>query len=114
MSRPVGGLRKYRWPLSLGRWRRRWQFGRCDTPLGEVAQGLRFSHRLTWPRTIAPIRPDSGQPGGLVSQPTDPIDWSRPEVLSPPSVSGRAWNRHRRARDDHYADRRHRAYPITA
>src|SRR4051794_36673998 len=37
---------------SLGRWRRRWQCGRCDTPLAEVAQRLRFSHRLPWPRTL--------------------------------------------------------------
>ncbi len=29
---PSGGLWKYRWPLSLCRWRRRWQFGRCDAP----------------------------------------------------------------------------------
>src|SRR3954469_10698517 len=38
---------------SLGRLRRRWQCGRCDTPLAEVAQRLRFSHRLPWPRTTA-------------------------------------------------------------
>ena len=37
----------------LGRWRRRWQSARCDTPLGEVAQRLRFSHRLPWRRTAS-------------------------------------------------------------
>jgi hypothetical protein len=42
MSRPLGGLWKYRWPLSLGRWRRRWQFGRCDTPSEKLLRDCDF------------------------------------------------------------------------